>query len=208
MATKLNFLQYTYRIRINHKTLYSQTFHISYIRLATGLNSRAAFINVLKANVIHYDIHNHCSKIMMICNTKITFCSINIAVTQHGRHRDVSNHRSFKFFRYWLSAEQACCHQAASHSLPEPILNQISVVIWRHYATKCGLMTPYSERYNTRPESTLAQTIACYPTAPNHYLKKCWRIISMVLWQSFEGIFKTRSGEFRFFNVLLCGTVL
>ena len=26
MATKLNFLQYTYRIRINHKTLYSQTF--------------------------------------------------------------------------------------------------------------------------------------------------------------------------------------
>ena len=26
MATKLNFLQYTYRFRINHKTLYSQTF--------------------------------------------------------------------------------------------------------------------------------------------------------------------------------------
>ena len=26
MATKLNFLQYTYRIRINNKTLYSQTF--------------------------------------------------------------------------------------------------------------------------------------------------------------------------------------
>ena len=26
VATKLNFLQYTYRIRINHKTLYSQTF--------------------------------------------------------------------------------------------------------------------------------------------------------------------------------------
>ena len=26
VATKLNFLQYTYRLRINHKTLYSQTF--------------------------------------------------------------------------------------------------------------------------------------------------------------------------------------
>ena len=26
MATKLNFLQYTYRFRVNHKTLYSQTF--------------------------------------------------------------------------------------------------------------------------------------------------------------------------------------
>ena len=26
VATKLNFLQYTYRFRINHKTLYSQTF--------------------------------------------------------------------------------------------------------------------------------------------------------------------------------------
>ena len=26
VATKLNFLQYTYRIRNNHKTLYSQTF--------------------------------------------------------------------------------------------------------------------------------------------------------------------------------------
>ena len=25
VATKFNFLQYTYRIRINHKTLYSQT---------------------------------------------------------------------------------------------------------------------------------------------------------------------------------------
>ena len=26
VVTKLNFLQYTYRIRINHKNLYSQTF--------------------------------------------------------------------------------------------------------------------------------------------------------------------------------------
>ena len=26
VATKLNFLQYTFRFRINHKTLYSQTF--------------------------------------------------------------------------------------------------------------------------------------------------------------------------------------
>ena len=41
MATKLNFLHYTYRIRINHITLYSQTFpghiYVTYIRLATGL---------------------------------------------------------------------------------------------------------------------------------------------------------------------------
>ena len=36
VATKLNFLQYTNRFRIDHKTLYSQTFQ-GHIRLVTGI---------------------------------------------------------------------------------------------------------------------------------------------------------------------------
>ena len=42
-----------------------------------------------------------------------------------------------------------------------------------------------------RSESTLAQVMACGLTAPSHYLKQCWRIISEVfwLWHSPEGNF-------------------
>ena len=37
--------------------------------------------------------------------------------------------------------------------------------------------------------STLAQVMACCPTAPSHYLNRWWQVISKVLWHSFEGNF-------------------
>ena len=40
-----------------------------------------------------------------------------------------------------------------------------------------------------RSGSTLAQAMACCLTAPSHYLKHYWLIISEVLWHSPEGIF-------------------
>ena len=44
-------------------------------------------------------------------------------------------------------------------------------------------------------ESTLAQVMACCLTAPSHYLKQCWLIISKVLWHSSEGIIMRRSED-------------
>ena len=38
--------------------------------------------------------------------------------------------------------------------------------------------------------STLAQVMACCLTAPSHYLKQCWLIISKVEWHSSEGSYK------------------
>ena len=35
-------------------------------------------------------------------------------------------------------------------------------------------------------KSTLAQVMACCPTAPSHYLPQCWLLISEVLWHSHE----------------------
>ena len=40
-----------------------------------------------------------------------------------------------------------------------------------------------------RTWSTLVQIMACDLTAPNHYLKLCWLIVSEILWHSHEGIF-------------------
>ena len=37
--------------------------------------------------------------------------------------------------------------------------------------------------------STLAQVMACCPTAPSHYLNQCWLNISKVCWHSSEGNF-------------------
>ena len=45
-----------------------------------------------------------------------------------------------------------------------------SDAIWRH-----------------RSGSTLAQVMACWLTAPSHYLNQCWLIISKVHWHSYEG---------------------
>ena len=35
---------------------------------------------------------------------------------------------------------------------------------------------------HSRSESTLAQIMACCLTTPNHYLNRCWLLISEVLW--------------------------
>ena len=45
MVTKLNFLQYTYRFRINHKTLYSQTFPGPHFGSWTILNQCPLIVN-------------------------------------------------------------------------------------------------------------------------------------------------------------------
>ena len=42
-------------------------------------------------------------------------------------------------------------------------------------------MTPYGDR----SESTVAQVMACWLTAPSHYLNQCWLIISEVQWHSY-----------------------
>ena len=44
-----------------------------------------------------------------------------------------------------------------------------------------------------RSGSTLNQVIACYLTAPGHYLNQCWLTISEVLWHSSEGDFTGNS---------------
>ena len=49
--------------------------------------------------------------------------------------------------------------------------------------THCGLVMPHGNRSG----STLVQVMACCLTAPSHYLKQCWLIISEVWWQSPPG---------------------
>ena len=45
-------------------------------------------------------------------------------------------------------------------------------------------------RHGTR--STLAHVMACCLTAPSHYLKQCWLIISEIPWHSSQGIILRR----------------
>ena len=52
--------------------------------------------------------------------------------------------------------------------------------------TRCGLVTPYGDRSG----SALAQVMACCLTAPSHYLKQCWLIISQDLWHLPEDNFR------------------
>ena len=47
MATKLNFLQYTYRIRNNHKTLYSQHFQVTYMLHKAGYWTTVSTLSIL-----------------------------------------------------------------------------------------------------------------------------------------------------------------
>ena len=46
-----------------------------------------------------------------------------------------------------------------------------------------------------RSVSTLVQVMACCLTAPSHYLKQCWLIISKVLWHSSEDIIIRRFAD-------------
>ena len=50
-------------------------------------------------------------------------------------------------------------------------------------------LRPGDAIWRHRSGSTLARVMACCLTAPSHYLKQCWLIISKVLWHSFESNF-------------------
>ena len=56
----------------------------------------------------------------------------------------------------------------------------------------CGVINslrPSDAIWWLRSGSTLAQVMACYLTAPSHYLNQCWLIIRRVLWHSSENSF-------------------
>ena len=50
-------------------------------------------------------------------------------------------------------------------------------------------LRPSDSIWRHRPESTLAQVMACCVTTPSHYLNQCWLIFSKVQWCSAEGNF-------------------
>ena len=54
--------------------------------------------------------------------------------------------------------------------------------------THCGLVSS-DAIWQQRSGSTLTQVMACCLTAPSHYLKQCWLIISKVHWHVHEGNF-------------------
>ena len=60
--------------------------------------------------------------------------------------------------------------------------------MWRYFI-HFNSLGPSDAIWRQKTGSTLAQVIACCLTAPNHYLKQCWLIISKVLWHSSEGNF-------------------
>ena len=47
---------------------------------------------------------------------------------------------------------------------------------------------PSDAIWRQRSRSTLAQVMACWLTAPSHYLNQCWLIITKVLWHSFATV--------------------
>ena len=53
-----------------------------------------------------------------------------------------------------------------------------------HDVMSCRLVTPYSDRSG----STLILEMAWWLTAPSHYLKQCWLIISKFHWHLSDGI--------------------
>ena len=74
VATKLNFLQCTYRFKINHKTLYSQTFQVPI--LAHGLYNIFLFGNL----ETHYIYIYHAVKLKKN-NKTISFRKINLNIS-------------------------------------------------------------------------------------------------------------------------------
>ena len=48
---------------------------------------------------------------------------------------------------------------------------------------------PSDAMWRQRTVSTLAQVMACFLTAPSHYLNQCWRIMNLVLWHHTENNF-------------------
>ena len=51
---------------------------------------------------------------------------------------------------------------------------------WRHSSQWINSLWPSEAIWQQSSGSTLAQVMACYLTAPSHYLHQCWKIISKV----------------------------
>ena len=75
VATKLNFFQYTYRFRINHKTLYSQTFQGPQFGSWTSMENR---LNENKSKRLY--IFKRVDRILIGNNKKISnSCKLPVA---------------------------------------------------------------------------------------------------------------------------------
>ena len=76
---------------------------------------------------------------------------------------------SYKILEDGVSRIYECIELYASKHIDHNMINSVwpSDAIWLH-----------------RSESTLAQVMACCPTAPSHYLNQCWLIINENLWHS------------------------
>ena len=61
---------------------------------------------------------------------------------------------------------------------PEPLWTFCLLVPWERLNSLC----PSDAIWRHRSRSTLAQVMACCLTAPSHYLKQCWLIISTDQW--------------------------
>ena len=58
-----------------------------------------------------------------------------------------------------------------------------------------GVLGPSDTIWRQRSGSTSVQVMACYLTAPSHYLNRCWLIISKALWHSSDAIIVRRSED-------------
>ena len=58
-----------------------------------------------------------------------------------------------------------------------------------------AVLGPSDTIWRQRSGSTFVQVMACYLTAPSHYLNRCWLIISKALWHSSDAIIVRRSED-------------
>ena len=114
------------------------------------------------------------------------------------RHGWANNHR-----RWWIESPLRslwphCSDQPSEHrSLAETIYDvSVMSAYYREYIPKTGCVfrllealklygevTPCGDT-DVRCRSTLTRVMACYLTAPTHYLNQCWLISNEVLWHS------------------------
>ena len=60
-----------------------------------------------------------------------------------------------------------------------------SLMICLYTCVRVNSLWPSDAIWRQRSGSTLAQVMACWLTAPSHYLNQCWLIISEVQWHSY-----------------------
>ena len=134
---------------------------------------------------------------MYICTTwpqwfKVSFC----------------RHSWMKFFLTEINCILSTISQKCILKVPTDKISLVQAMIWHQPGDKPLtelMMTRILQTYGvTRPQwvnslwpsdtirhhisgSTLALVLACCLMAPSHYLKRCWLIISEILWHSTEG---------------------